>query len=89
MLDSKKKSMAATGKPDREPANRDRTVAPPPVPRFHGSHGSHGSTVEPWNRGAKLWPTVPRLNRGTVEPWSQTEAHGSTVQRWNRGTVEP
>ena len=58
---------------------------------------AHGSTVQPWNRGAKPWPTVPRFNRGTVEPnrgpgakpWprSQTVAHGFTVPRPNRGTV--
>ena len=78
-----------TGEPDREPANRDRTVAPPTVPRFPrfncgtvepwSQTMAHGSTT--WNRGAKPWPTVPRFNRGTV----QTVAHGSTVQPWNRG----
>ena len=84
-------SVAVTGEPDREPANRDRTVAPPTVPRFpRFNRGTvepwsqtvaHGSKVQPRNRGAKPWPTVPRFNRGTVEP--------NRGPRFNRGTVEP
>ena len=48
-------SMAATGEPGREPANRGRTAAP-----------LHGSTVPRLSR--ELCSTVPRLSRGTVEP---------------------
>ena len=54
-------------------------------PRFHGSTVepwsqtvAHGSKVQPRNRGAKPWPTVPRFNRGTVETVNRTV---STVPR--------
>ena len=49
-------------------------LPPPTVPRFHGSTVPTVPTVQPWNRGAKPWATVPRSTVGTV----------GTVNRGNR-----